>query len=486
MVMYQGHNLQPGLYLQQGTAIKALEGALDAWRENAASNGYAPTAPETLAACVPWVFVAIERRKQRLAEIPFQWRRGEDDLETLPLTFNTLDIMPRLDEALQLYKRAYLFKQRGGRGLLAGLRWFDPLSMTPDYRTADVNAGGVQWYWRQTNYKRDRVPAEDLLVFEMQGMRELGPGTPAGQATSLAAQILYGIQQTADTVFDNNALPVMLIEVPRETSDGDVKGLEGMFGRLFNPKTKGTKEYRSKAIKRDSQGNGIKVTPLSVKPSELAMTPLSALAMNQILASHFVPQSEALSDASNRSVSENDSRRFTETMGARAKWLAGVINADVDIQKLGLVLEYYPEQHGSMSVSETTMADTFTKLLQGLTPEAAGYIAGIKVEDFPDDMQARGVFKTASPVPAEPAPVVVEDKEDDIPADGMEEMKSLRLDLTRWQTKATKALAKQDRARMVEFTSDYIPGILNDVLSEMLRDAQNEREIKRIFALVNT
>lgn len=201
-----------------------------------------------------------------------------------------------------------------------------------------------------------------------------------------------------------------------------------------------------------------------------------------MLSAHFVPQSEALSDASNRSVSENDSRRFTDVMGARAKWIGEVFNQDEDLQTLGITLTFKPEQHSSMSVSETTMAETFSKLLAGMTPEAAGYVAGIIAEDFPDDIQARGIFKTAVPVtPATQQPPALMEEEEPMRT----ETKAQRSELDQWRVKALKALAKGDRARMVEFVSKHeMPPVVHDLLAAMLEDATSEKEVKAVFKLV--
>lgn len=470
MVKYDG--LRPGLYLQVGDSIKSLEVALQAWRSNEQDTA-APTDPELLAAAVAWVFIALERRKQRISELAFQWRLNEQDLETLPFKFNTHETIPRLDESIQLYKKAFLLKQRGGGNRLVGLRWLDPTTIEPDYKSWTPDEGITQ-YIRTVKTVKTPIPAEDLIVFIVPGMRELGPGTPAGKATSFAAQILYGIQQTADTVYDNNALPVMLINVPDGTLESDKETIRQKFENLFNPRRKGTTKHRTTAVTRPTGDKGVEVTPLSIKPDDLAMPELSEQYRDAILAGHFVPISEALSNASSRQTSDsNDASRFTAVLGARADWLASVFNADPDLLELGLTLHFMPEKHWSMRVREQFAAQTFAQLLQGMTPQAAAYVVGFELDQFPEAIKKAGVFRETVTVTPQPNTETRPDIADPTKA-------LLLADLDKWKRKAEKKLRATGKAACA-FESEYIDPVANAYILEALEEATTPAAIKAIF-----
>lgn len=469
--MIDYNTLRPGLYLQSGNSIKSLQIALEAWRSNDYGTG-APDNVETLAAAVAWVFIALERRKQRLSELPFQWRQAGEDIPALPFRFNTHETMPRLDEAIQLYKRAYLLKQRGaGTGALVGLRWLDPTTMSEDKKSWTPEMG-IQNYIRTVDGRKGDIPASDLMVFQIPGMRELGPGTSAGRATSFAGQILYGVQQTADTVYDNNALPPMLVNVPEGTLETDKDTLVGRIRALLNPKKKGTREHRVIGVVNGGD-KGVEIVPLNIKPDDLAMPELSEQFRDAILSGHFVPISEALSNASSRQTSDsNDAMRLTATMGARADWLASVINTDPDMQALELTLDYFPEKHWSMKLREMQAAQMFGQLLQGMTPVAAGYLAGWTAEAFPEEIRQAGIFRDAAPsVPngtTVPAPI-----KNDTSA-------QLLADLDKWKRKAEKKLKATGKAAC-DFESDYIDQRNHDMIFEALADADTPQAVKAIF-----
>lgn len=489
MIDYQ--HLKPGLYVQTTytdehgdprIAIKGLEVALEAWRSNEYSH--APEGAESLASSVAWVFVALERRKQRLSEIPFVWRETGEDVARMPFSFATRDLVPRIDEALQLYKVAYLLKQRNMRGEMIGVRWLDPMTIKPKLESA-VPGQGVTVY-KRTGPKagggtfNDDIPASDLMVFEIPGMRELGPGTPAGRATSFAAQILYGIQQTADSVYDNNALPAMLINVPADTLESDKKTIEQRFRDFFNPRKKGSKDYRVTAVSRPTGDRGVEVMPLTIAPKDLAMPELSNDNRDQVLAGHGVPLSEALSNASSRETSNaNDTSRFTIVMGTRFEWLAEKINDDPDVRGLDLELVVMYNRHWSMRYRELAAAQTFSTLLTGMTPRAAGHMAGIVEDDFPEEIRAEGIYRDvvgSSPF-APSAPAGGQNAE----TNGS--LKTLLTDLEKWERKAVKAFKAGDRARLLEdFTASTIPENTRALIVDLLEEAQSVGEIQKIFS----
>ena len=400
---YEG--LKPGLYLQCGdqfTALKTRDGyshsvTWDQFVRDAGGRrgGYGGNV-ESLAAEVAWVYVAMNKRKAQILEIPYRWERNGVEMEgETPFNLLTSELLQQTDEGLQFYATAYWLKQRAGNRMIGG-RWLDPTTIEVDYQSATV-ADGIQWYKRELDSGRVvSIPASDVVRFIIPGQRELRPGTATGEATSLAAAILRGVDQTDRTFYANNGLPIMLVRVPAATADQERTKLETAFRRLFN-RGGGTQSIRVQAV-----GADVTVEPLSFKPADMNADVLTDKQIDAILAAHDVPKSIALSNAANYATDIAASRRFIGAMGARLTYIAEVINADKDFKAAGYAMVVRVEDHTAMKEDEAQRASAFGSYVTGgFEPEAAAYLVGISIDDFPDGIVP---FKEPEPVPAALAP----------------------------------------------------------------------------------
>ena len=157
----------------------------------------------------------------------------------------------------------------------------------------------------------------------------------------MAAGILHGIDQTAATLYKNNALPVMLVIIPRESGKKDRLDIQNMFRRVFNG-GKGTSELRTAAVLE-----GVSVTPLSYAPKDLDQSPLTENQVDAILAAHGVPKSIALSNAANYATAIADTRSFVATVGGRFEYIAEVINGDAAFISVSFMLKVKVSEHYS-------------------------------------------------------------------------------------------------------------------------------------------
>jgi hypothetical protein len=418
--MVENYNkLKPGMYLQVGSNIKSVGreylGSFSALMADATAR----SGIEALAASVGWVFVALEKRKAKILEIPNHWERGNDRIDTIDIAMKQSRLVQQTDESLQLYKCAYWLKQRGEFSQAAKwIRWLDPTMVEPDYDTADV-IDGIQRYFYTDNktHHRTPIPATDIIDFSLPGLRELLPGTPAGAATKLAALVLQGIDQSSATFFGNNALPIMLITVADGTGTPEINRLKAFFSRIANQR-RGTDHIRTTAVRGD-----VKVEQLSLAPKDLAQKDLEESKIDVILAAHDVPKSVALSNAANYATDIAASRRFTQAMGARYKYIAETINGDEDFRQAGLMLVVTPELHPDMKEDEAQRSQSFVQFMNngaGFTDRAAAYLIGITDEDFP---QGFGPIFVSDVEVVEPEAVVDESDDDE---EKQAEMKSFR------------------------------------------------------------
>ena len=467
MKEYDG--LEPGLYLQQGTQITALKsrsrlGYPISWEEFAHQvdtlRGY--TSAETLAAEVAWVYIAISKRRQQILEIPYRWELNGDEVEGItPFGMLSTELLQQTDEGMQLYSSAFWHKQRVG-GRVVRVKWLDPCTMEPDIETATAK-DGVTRFWRTIGSQRIAMPASDVVWFKIPGQRELMPGTAAGDATALAATILHGLDETDNTLYKNNGLPAMLVRVPSVTPEPERDKVKRAFQRLFN--SGGGRSVRVQPV-----GADVTVEPLSFKPVDMSSGPLEQSKIKAILGAHGVPESIALSGAANLATSLEDRRQFVSTLGSRLKYVAEVLNADPDYQTARWVMVVRVEEHIAMQADEVKRSGAFVNFLQGFEVEAAAFLCGITVDDFPEDMV--DIFKKPQPVPAALARAASGDEpteDDDGGAEDSAEEAAEEKSYRRW-------LRKRDNPNPADFVAKYLTTeekelILYEVKSDKAADS---------------
>lgn len=395
MTDYNG--LKPGVYLQHGDKIVKTAGKeyIGSFNDLLFGSG-GQRSVERLASSVGWVWSAIKERKQQILEIPQEWHQNENVIDFVPFGAKWMELEQRIDESLQYYSVAYALKQRQGRRVV-GVRWLDPTAVTPDENSKNTVTEDYDYYFYHVgDGQRQRIARADMFVWKIPGMRELEPGTSAAVATKLAASILHGISQTANTFYGNNALPVMLIIVPDHTAPQEKERLQDRFKALFN-QGEGTLKNRTVAVSQS-----VEVRPISLAPKDLAQKDLEDSEVDLILAAHSVPKSIVLANAANYATDIAARRAFVSTMGGRLSFIAEVINTDPDMMALGLSLVVMVENHYAMQQDEKERAGAILNYTQaGFTTAAAAWLFGIRADDFPPEME---VFQSM----AQPDPVVIE------------------------------------------------------------------------------
>lgn len=480
--------LAPGLYIQRGDEIKSLELLRELFKLD---ESPLPEAADDLAKNVGWVFVATEVRREHIAQIPHDWRRNDDDLDAAPFEMRALENFKQIDEALQLFSRAYLFKARNGSGKVVYVRWLDPRTIEPLAETATAEAG-VQFYRQTLNGGGSRIiPATDIISFVEPGMGEIAPRQSAVSASRIAAQVAYGIGATARDFFEGGGLPVMMVKVGRQANPEDVSRIRSRFERVFN-RTRGWlsggQNYKTIGVTAD-----VEVVPISLAPKDLEMSAADEDARKMILAAHRVPRSIALGESNNRSVSEVDMRSLITTMGSRLEYIASVLNTDPDFMKEGYSLNVRTAEHWAMKQDESAVAQAFSQLLSGMTPEAAGYWLGITPDKFPVELQDR-IFLAEKKQPEIPSAfsgdgsreqqTAAEESGNEQAENEKPDAKAAALnDLAKWERKSLKSLARNGSAA-VKFETDFVVDFDAAMLDAMLDTCGTAEEVKQAFAYI--
>ena len=411
----QYDGLKPGLYLQVGAEMKAIRTPQDGYISNWGEFGdwltdyHGHPSLESLAEQVAWIFVAINKRRQQLLEIPYAWLRGKEESEIPPFNMPFKQHLQQIDTAMQLYGEAFLYKRRNIGGMFT-IRWLDPQTIEPDYETATDD--GIQQYLRLLdNGQKMALPATDVIRFVLPGLRELRPGPSAGTATRLAASVLRGIDQTASTLYKNNALPVMLVKVGVGTAQPEVEKTESFFERLLN-RNKGTNEVRVVAVAGE-----VEVVTLSYAPKDLDQSPLTKQQIETILAAHDVPQSAIKSDAANYATAVAAMRGFVSAIGARFEYIAAVYNEDLDLMKAGFTLQVRTQDHYTMKEDEANRAEAaFNYKQTGVSTEGALWLVGIDMDEVPEGLVLIDPEPEPEPIPeqfAAPPPLPNEGRQEE-------------------------------------------------------------------------
>jgi hypothetical protein len=394
------NDLKPGIHLYRGDKkIKSLSLTdADQWAEIFNLDSRTPDV-EKLGAVVSWNYIALDYRRNMIGEIPVDWELNGEEAEA-PIDFDFDRDAPRIDTALQLRSVCYLLKRRVG-SILIGLRWLDPSSIKPD--PFSLTSDGYQVYeYTTSNMGILKIPAEDILRILIPGQREHDPAPSAAGSSSLAAQIILGMEESADTFYDTNGLPVIAVMVPgRTTQPDEVTRISDQFKRIFRGK-------------RSRDGNktiglkeGTQIETISFAPKDLAMSELEESKRSAILLSHAVPPSIVYKDV-NRAESELKLAQFVGTIAGRLNLITKTINQDEDIQRTGVELVVHAERHEQMQVYELAKAEALQRLTQKpiITVNEARERLELDPIDGGDEMQAEPVVMPNFQMEEAPGPEV--------------------------------------------------------------------------------
>jgi len=414
--------LKAGVYLANPAtgATKALTTESD-WSNLFGFAATGDATASTIAATVSWVYSALSERRKTLGQIAYAWELNGEPIEDerLPFLLKTMQYAARADRAIQLTGNSYLWKWRKNTSRkIHAMRWLDPRAVSPDEMSIQDGVGYTNYKYNQQSGAYSQhvsIPADDIIRTYVEGLAELDPDSSAANAYNLAAQIIWGMEQTTDSFYDTNGLPIMLVTVSAGASKKSRDDTQAGFKRIFSRR-------RSKdGSKVVAVSNDVTITPLSFAPKDLAQAELSDREIRAIYAVNEIPL-DFLNTSGDRAKSEQATRTLVLTMAARFQMIADELNEDADIQKAGLYLRVLVSNHPSMKRDMGLVFDAVMKAVSsGMTLPAALYINGVKPEDFPDGMQIEQQAEIVpEPTPEPPADV---DPTDELKAAEMSQLK---------------------------------------------------------------
>lgn len=438
----QLNNLKPGVYFWDGgNNVKSF---VD-WRTYETQfGGSTGDLLRVVRNLIGWEFAAIEKRRDTLAEIPYEWE-GTKEADPLGLS---MEMLQRIDEALQTTGAAYLWKDRGAFGVkLLGLTWLDPRTMTPNVQDANVR-DDIDWYQRNpmhlqvTGADELTIKTVDLLRFQRLGLRELVPETSATAAISVVASALRVMYRTSEQALAQGAIPPKVVVVPPSTSKEDKLSLRQWLERVVR------RNLESPEQQFVPVSSGIEFHDLVLAPNTLFTPGLREYEQNlitQLLAAHQVPQTLIFDSASNFATARQTKTNFVQIMAQRLEKIAKRINTDPDIVRLKVALRVNVSQHEALQREELEKAITLSTLTGGaaiMTVDEAREWLGLDPNAELQDaqlLQPVGMQLIAQPQARQPA------------------NDSAETDANRaWADEVRKAAAFYSKPRNREFRSDVL------------------------------
>lgn len=340
---------------------------------------------DRLAAKVAFMFRCIEVRSSALESVPWAVMRGETEVWTSDETDQptglqyqwlptVTDQLGRIEEALVIGSKAYLFKARNRMRLLE-LQWLTPFTMTPVWSKDEPV---ILRYERRIG--RDRPPInfepDEVVYIWLLGQHETEPKSSPVKAAMSAAGVLFNVDEFAKQFFGRGAIKATILAVPQNTQPKDKKELESWFQRAM---TGISKAWSSKAINADA----VTAIPIGEGLESLANNNLTEAMREDIATAMGVPHSLVLSNAANYATAEVDEQGFYDrTVLPECKRIQNALNEQL-FRPEGLRLVFRPEQ---MSIYQEDEEQRATALLQyvqaGMPLNVAVQVLGI---DLPDD-----------------------------------------------------------------------------------------------------
>ena len=398
--------LKPGVYLQRGAQVKALDvsrGGNEIWLQALGLDKRVNA--DELANKEAWTATAIMRRAEMLQSVPYAWMQGDKEMDAAPFGMPMRRLLSQLDKALQTKTNgAYLYKMRGMGKQLQAVIWLDPDTVTPDLDTATLKGGITRFERTKDNGQPDWIAAEDLLWFRRAGQRELQSDPAPLEASRKSAEVLYNLARLEDFFFEGAGMPIMLVMIPAATNENDKKELEGRFKRLVNA-LRNPQEIRTMAVRE-----GVTIEQLSFSPKDLDLAGSEERNRDKVLGVHMVPMSIAMSNAANYATALSDQIQFAGTMATRFEAIAETFNADVDFVVAGYSLDVRKNELPVNQEEETARAQAFAHLVgAGLHPEAVMVMLGydlpenydgpiLKEDDVEDEPEPEQIPEQFEPV----------------------------------------------------------------------------------------
>lgn len=442
------------------------------------------TRPERYYSESPWVFRCVDIKARAFASVPWHVYKSEDQeadaydendeavtlLREVNPEKNWHDLATALSKDLDLYGVAYMWKVRVGEGdawertegEVKFLRRLNPSSVK---MIADEN--GISHFEQRTS-KISREYARENIIY----LRDYDPENDYGSIAPMAAaekaiKVEISANEHLADFFDNYAMPAVLMSSPNSVQQHDIKRLAAQYQREFKGK--------GKRGKTAFVGDGFEPKQLSYPPKELALEGIREEAHKAICSAFGVPMTLAgAQEAANYATMDVQRRSlYTETIIPRARYIQGVINAELMSEFEGeRFFRFEPDKLEVMQENKLDKAKWVALLAEHrvIKPEVLAVEMGYTEEDAPEPQSNPFLDTQSAPEQAEKAQSV------NIAPEGLKTLTAL----TKYRRKAKNRI-KDERNPVCDFTSKYVPAGMVKAIMVDLEDAETLDDVDDIF-----
>jgi HK97 family phage portal protein len=459
------------------------------WRAAYSTLGMADDDMLKLYEGVAWFRRGVDVRAEALANLPWQFSRGDgeselDEGELPPLPFALdMDMLLNMVEAwLTLYGAAYAFKGLNAARIPKELRPMHPATITPEFDAAL----GLKGFKRALPGGSQMLLQPDELAYVWLPPRksEVGPGIPPARAALSAATLLKSADEFGLMYFENGVIAPALVTVPAGTPDAEKKRLESWATRAMSGLKKAFNVIGIAAdVKVSSLGSAV---PLG----SLALPELTDKKREDIATAFGVPQTILFSNAANFATAQQDDLHFYDkTIIPEARRVERALNRQV-FEPLGWKLAFKPERLEVYQRLEAEKADKVLAQYEAdlITDEEAREEMGR--EPTPASGKFKSQRRTESAIAiaqSRPAPVFPPqpNQPPQLPPGQSAEQKAVADELVKWERKALKRIEEGKPEKAREFESDTLPWAVKVWVVAALEEARTAEDVKLAFVGVN-
>lgn len=417
-----------------------------------------------------WAYRCINIRADAIAAIPWRILEGEDELDqdndlvTLLTEVNPeqnwLDLIRDTEADLNIYGKAYWLKVRNesGTSVPLGLQRLNPSTMKEK-----ADRFGVSHFIQTIDGEDEEFDRDDIVYF-----RTYDPNNDFGGTSPLdIVRRKIASETEADRYltdfFKNFAIPPIIFTTKEDVREEELKKAERNWIRTLAGRGNRHKvKFTNKGITPKEIGYSIK---------DLAMDTVREEIRREICAGFGVPMPMAgASEAANyATMTEQRKYLYTETTIPRAKYIQGVINAEL-IKEFGdgLHFEFVFDALSVLQPDKQKERESYARLVEAgvLKPEVAAEALGFSPEDAaePQDILERQINRRTVDQ-----------------YDGITEKDLMKDDFIKFRRKARRRLKEGSDDAFVNFKSDFIPDHVIDEIQGRLSSAETPDDVNEIF-----
>ena len=394
-----------------------------------------------------WAYRCVQIRSHALGAIPWKLVKGEVEVENGDIydllsevnpETNWEDLIRATEADLNIYPGAYWLKVRGDSGKVVFLQRLNPANME-----VIATKTGIKGFKQNTGSGKS-FEREDIIYFHSYDPVSDVTGTPPIQVARGDIEVEIEANKHLAAFFKNHAMPHFIFGV--DTLDPNViRKLTASWKQQQGTNTGGTAFV----------GGNAKPQEMGYSPDDLALQEIREESRRGICAAFGVPAALAGAwEAANYATMEIQRKfLYTEVIIPQARYLAGVINAEL-IQEIDPTIKFIFdwESLSIMQEDELVKAERYALLVQ---------------EGIMDRNAAAEELGVTPPVKQE---IVAEIKA----------IKSTHLN--KWKRKAVKCF-KATKSASCEFESDEISPVTAGFIEARLETAKSVKDITSIFKI---